>query len=404
MPMHPPLLPVLAACALAACDGSPAAPIDPEPPLPPGTGRLVIAGPSALVVHESALYTAWWSFGTEWVRLSDTSVRWSSSNPAVVQVDSGVAVAAGRGSADLSATMGGLVTTLTVEVRGRLRLVAEGVVNAPSTWALSTGDTLHLDATLTDVDGVLLPDRPTVTWTSSNGAVASVSQSGVVVGIAPGQVVVRATSDDGTASLTVDVGAGAWPTVHILHAAESLGGVMLTFSSGRPATVSFGEVLTRVVPPGDFIATAASLPSGGGYMSWRTVSVRLRPHQQLTIFVVGNYFQAFLAHTFSDTSKVAPGMGRIRLVQGWNPYPIVYLRSPGGEPIGIPELCYFDPADVSRYYVRPAGPVDILLAGKYGPQIPVARLPATVPDGKSVTYVLTGDRPGTMGLLAFPDP
>jgi hypothetical protein len=179
--------------------------------------------------------------------------------------------------------------------------------------------------------------------------------------------------------------------------------VRLTFSSGGPLTLSFGEVALRVVPPGDFVVRAPDLPAGAGYDS-RTLAVRLRALNQLSVFVVGNNLQAFLAEAWSDKSSVAPGMGRIRLIQGWNPYPVVYLRPTGAAPEGVPELCYFDPGQVSQYYLLAAGSFDILLQGKYGSAGLTARLPATVPDGKSVTYVLTGDGPGTMGLLAFPDP
>jgi hypothetical protein len=194
-----------------------------------------------------------------------------------------------------------------------------------------------------------------------------------------------------------------WPTVRIAHAAAGLGPVRFTVSAGDPVTLAFGEAVHRVVPPGSFVASAPDLPAGAGYTGFRTVSVRLGALSQLSVFAVGNHAQAFLAEAWSDGSNVAPGMGRIRLVQGWNDVPVVYLRPTGAGPEGVPELCYFDPGQVSPYYLLPAGPFDILLQTKYG-DAGLARLSAAAPDGQSVTYVLTGDRLGSMGFLAFPDP
>jgi uncharacterized protein YjdB len=121
--------------------------------------------------------------------------------------------------ATVSAT--GLVTgvatggpvTITVTSEGRSATAAVTVVNAvvttvsvsPASATLAVGGTATLTATVLDQNGVALTDR-TVTWASSDVAIATVSGTGVVTGVAAGgPVSVSATSEgkSGSASITV---------------------------------------------------------------------------------------------------------------------------------------------------------------------------------------------------------
>ena len=64
--------------------------------------------------------------------------------------------------------------------------------------------TTQLTATPRSADGGALGNRP-VTWSSSDGTVASVSPQGLVTAVAPGQAMVTATSEGVQASLDVEV-------------------------------------------------------------------------------------------------------------------------------------------------------------------------------------------------------
>lgn len=66
------------------------------------------------------------------------------------------------------------------------------------------GDTLRLTAQLRDASGAALAGRP-ITWTSADPAVGSVDGAGTVVGLAPGQSVLTATSEGRQASVVVTV-------------------------------------------------------------------------------------------------------------------------------------------------------------------------------------------------------
>ncbi len=82
--------------------------------------------------------------------------------------------------------------------------VVASITVAPATTSLVVGDTLRFVATLYDqASNILTTD--TVTWSSSDPAVATVSDSGTVTAIATGTATITATSKGilGTAALTV---------------------------------------------------------------------------------------------------------------------------------------------------------------------------------------------------------
>src|SRR5207245_2695435 len=70
--------------------------------------------------------------------------------------------------------------------------------------SVEAGQTVQLTATPRDAGGNPLSGQ-TVTWSSSNTAVAAVSNSGLVSGVTPGSATITATSEgkSGTSSITV---------------------------------------------------------------------------------------------------------------------------------------------------------------------------------------------------------
>ena len=74
----------------------------------------------------------------------------------------------------------------------------------PPSASVQAGQTVQLTATPKDAGGTPLSGR-TVTWSSSNTAVAAVSNSGLVSGVTPGTATITATSEgkSGTSSITV---------------------------------------------------------------------------------------------------------------------------------------------------------------------------------------------------------
>ena len=129
-------------------------------------------------------------------------VSWSSSNTTVAVVTAtGNVLAIQPGTAIISAASEGRTGTATVVVPARL---AGTVALTPSVSTLTVGATIMLQTQITDNDGNVLTNRP-VTFLTDAPSVASVSATGVVTALAPGNARITATSEgkSGVASVQV---------------------------------------------------------------------------------------------------------------------------------------------------------------------------------------------------------
>jgi uncharacterized protein YjdB len=137
--------------------------------------------------------------GTE---LPGRLVGWSSSDETVAIVSSTGRVSALKaGTATITASSEGKSGTATVTVTG----VPVATVNVtPGTATITVGQTANLDAQTLDANNNVLTGR-TITWSTSNTGVATVSQTGAVTGVAAGTATITATSEgkSGTATVTV---------------------------------------------------------------------------------------------------------------------------------------------------------------------------------------------------------
>ncbi len=134
--------------------------------------------------------------------LGGRTVTWSSSNPAVATVNgAGQATGVAVGSATLTATSEGKSGTAAILVTN---VPVASVTVSPATASVPAGQTVQLTATLKDANGNTLTGR-TVTWSSDNTAVATVSASGLVSGVVAGAATITATSEakTGTSAITV---------------------------------------------------------------------------------------------------------------------------------------------------------------------------------------------------------
>jgi uncharacterized protein YjdB len=133
---------------------------------------------------------------------ADKTVTWSSSNTAVATVSSsGVVTAIAAGTATITArTVNGLTATCVVTVTG---LIGPSSISLnPTSFTFLTGQTETLHATVNPNNAA---DK-TVTWSSSDTAVATVSSSGKVTAIAAGTATITARTVNGlTATCVVTV-------------------------------------------------------------------------------------------------------------------------------------------------------------------------------------------------------
>ncbi|MDQ3517381.1 MAG: Ig-like domain-containing protein [Gemmatimonadota bacterium] len=109
----------------------------------------------------------------------------------------------------------------------------------PATPVIAIGGTAQLSAVTRDSDGDVLNGR-SVTWTSLNSAVATVSQAGLVTGVTAGTAVIRATSEGRTGEVTVTV------------SPPSVASLTITPDSARTsATLAVGDSLALQASPRD---------------------------------------------------------------------------------------------------------------------------------------------------------
>jgi hypothetical protein len=108
-----------------------------------------------------------------------------------------VATGVGAGTATITATSEGKSGTASITVAGRtLSIVPDSVTLAPFT-------STTLTAIVSDASGVIA--NPNVTWSTSNGLVASVTQKGKVNALLPGVTIITARSGTATGTATVIV-------------------------------------------------------------------------------------------------------------------------------------------------------------------------------------------------------
>ena len=106
--------------------------------------------------------------------------------------------------------------------------VAEVNVGAPSA-TVEAGTTVQLDATARDAEGNVLEGRA-FAWATQNAAVATVSEIGLVMALAPGQVEIRATAEGITGSLPLTVSPVAPRTINV----STAGGLRTALGTALP--------------------------------------------------------------------------------------------------------------------------------------------------------------------------
>ncbi len=309
---------------------------EPWPPI-----ALEISAPETLVVHASALMNVTAKNGRgDAVRLT-AQARWWTGDSSVASVsDGGVVYAIQRGTATIYVNVGDVTGTVALRVVARVRVVpAESFLGQATYWPMAIGDTLRFRATMLDVNGVPIGECPSATWTSSNPDAVSVSAAGEAVARQPNTVAtITASTADGPATADVHVTnnlAAELATVRFAHAALGVGPVTFRFPSnlGASITLSFGESVERQTPAGQLVVQTSGFPFGDPAYDayWSGAAELLRPGDHLSLYVVGDATQAFLTPAWDNTpsSRVPSDSGLVRLVQGWSPFRVVYLRATG---------------------------------------------------------------------------
>ncbi len=168
--------------------------------------------------------------------LTGRTVTWNSSNTAVATVNASTGAVTGvaPGTANIQATSEGVTGQATITVSAPPPVPVASVTVTLNTATINTGGAATATAVLRDANNNVLTGR-TVTWNSSNTAVATVNAStGAVTGVAPGTANIRATSEGVTGQATITVSAP--PPVPVASVTVTLN--TATINTGGAATAT----------------------------------------------------------------------------------------------------------------------------------------------------------------------
>jgi trimeric autotransporter adhesin len=134
--------------------------------------------------------------------LSGRAVTWSSNRPEVATVtSSGIVAAVSAGSATITASSEGRSGNATIVVEAP---TVNRVDVTPATTTVDIGGSFRLTATVYDTRGNVIPGAH-VAWASSDTRIATVDNTGRVLGVREGSVIITGTSGNraGTAAVSV---------------------------------------------------------------------------------------------------------------------------------------------------------------------------------------------------------
>lgn len=131
---------------------------------------------------------------------TDKTVSWSSSNSSVATVSNGIVTAVKEGIATITATAGGKSAQCTITVKKAFVAVTD-ITLSQTNLSLEKGETATLTATVAPADAT---DK-TVSWSSSDASVATVSSSGLVTAVKAGKATITATAGGKSAQCVVSV-------------------------------------------------------------------------------------------------------------------------------------------------------------------------------------------------------
>lgn len=195
--------------------------------------------------------------------LTGRPVTWSSSDAAVASVSSsGLVSALAPGTAQLTATIGGVSGSATVTVAA---VAVASVAVTPGSASVVTGGTVQLTASAKDAAGNVLTGRA-VTWTSGTPAVATIDANGLVTAVSPGTSVMTASIGGVTATATITVTAVAVASVTVTPNGGSVtaGATMQLTATPRDAG---GNVLTGRTTAWKSATTAVATVNANGVVS-----------------------------------------------------------------------------------------------------------------------------------------
>jgi uncharacterized protein YjdB len=215
---------------------------------------------------------------------SNSNVNWTTSNASIATVSNGVVTGVGKGTATITATSAA-DTSKKATCSVTVNVPVTGISLNYESDILDNGKTRQLTATLVPAS----PSNSTVTWSTSDSAVATVSTAGLVTGRGNGSCVITATTADGgfiatcsfvvvtpvssvtlSGNISMPVLAKRQMTVVVAPANATIKAV--TWSSNKPSVATVDSLgMVTAVSAGSATITATSV--SGAKTATATVTV-----------------------------------------------------------------------------------------------------------------------------------
>ncbi|HTT06490.1 MAG TPA: PilC/PilY family type IV pilus protein [Steroidobacteraceae bacterium] len=172
----------------------------------PPTLDSITVTPSSATIHigQTQQYTAIATYSDGSTQNVTSTATWTSGTTTVATIGAGgLATGGGIGSSVITATLAGISGTASLTVVPLPTL--SSITVTPANQTIYVGATQQYTATGKYSDGSTQNLTASVTWTSSAGAVASISSGGLATGITAGATLITATdgSVSGSTGLTV---------------------------------------------------------------------------------------------------------------------------------------------------------------------------------------------------------
>jgi len=191
------------------------------------------------------------------------ALNWTSSNSSIASVSgSGLVTLVKQGSATITASASGVSSAVGVTVTAPPVGPVAAIALSPAAITGVPGNTAQVSAALTDANGNVVTGV-TVSWSSSNTAVATISSGGLVTLVTQGTATIKASAGGVTATIGATVNAA--PVASVVLSPTSITGV-----PGNTAQVSAvlkdasGNTVTgKTVSWASSDATIANVSSSG---------------------------------------------------------------------------------------------------------------------------------------------
>jgi hypothetical protein len=214
---------------------------------PPGVvARVEVTAPTSTMQVGQNLQTTARYYDASSAQLTGRTISYGTSSASVATVSTtGLVSAVLPGSVTITATVDGVIGNLALTVTP---VPVFFIAITPANPSVHIGETVMLAAQPQNATGQPLTGR-TITWSSANVALATITQGGVVTGVTSGTVFIRATADGHTDSVSLRVRNLVSPTITGTSSTilEPGGTGALTGTNFGP-TIADNEVLVNGAP------------------------------------------------------------------------------------------------------------------------------------------------------------